>query len=223
MNVYVLHSIAHTVGKPSPGSSQIACRTASIWINRRSIFSMCDLFYNQLSVSGFWSLRQLSKRGYYLNQNKSHFCSVAFQFCVSAKSQRWMGDYYANLTFVNPNLFFFSYNSNPWLFLESTVPGWAVTISHVPLTASSSSSSSPQKWQCVFVLCSVNVFVKKMRVHDLAIPPVTSNLTAQPTRPPPHTQRERAAFSAREGYVIGPDFKTWMRGQGRISIYLFRC
>lgn len=42
-----------------------------------------------------------------------------------------MGDYYANLPFVDSNLFF-SNNSNPWLFLESTVAGLAVTISRVP-------------------------------------------------------------------------------------------
>lgn len=42
-----------------------------------------------------------------------------------------MGGYYANLTFVNLNLSFYI-NSNPWLFLEGTVPGLAVTISHVP-------------------------------------------------------------------------------------------
>lgn len=50
-----------------------------------------------------------------------------------------MGDYYANLTFANSNLFF-SNNSNPWLFLEITVPGLAVTIRHVPPPAASSFS-----------------------------------------------------------------------------------
>lgn len=89
-----------------------------------------------------------------------------------------MGDYYANLTFANSNLFF-SNNSNPWLFLETTVPGLAVTIRHVPPLPPPSLS---QKWLCVCVLCSASVFVKEMRLHDLTIPPVTSNLAAQLAR-----------------------------------------
>lgn len=106
-------------------------------------------------------------------------------------------NYYLHLL-VNLNLFL-SNKCNPWLFLRSAVPGWAVTISRVYcplflfhllflLTPFCRSG-------CVlFVLCSVNVFVKEMRVHDPAIPPVTFDLTAG-SGPPPRTQSERDVSS----------------------------
>lgn len=155
--------------------------------------------------------------GYYLNQNNSLSLITFPVLCFSAKGE-WMTIMLICLLWIL-NLSFCD-NSNPWLFLESTVPGLAVTISHVPLSSAASSSFSyPQKWLCVFVLCSVNVFVKKMRVHDLAIPPVTSNLTAQSARATTsHTQCEMTAFNTCEGYVIWQQFK---RGQREDFFCLF--
>lgn len=155
--------------------------------------------------------------GYYLNQNNSLSLITFPVLCFSAKGE-WMTIMLICLLWIL-NLSFCD-NSNPWLFLESTVPGLAVTISHVPLSSAASSSFSyPQKWLCVFVLCSVNVFVKKMRVHDLAIPPVTSNLTAQSARATTsHTQCEMTAFNTCEGYVIWQQFK---RGQREDFFFCF--
>lgn len=87
-----------------------------------------------------------------------------------------MADCYANLMFVISYLCLAN-NSDSWLFLflETPVNGLPVTFRLAPCRCLLLLS---QKWLSVFVLCSASVFVKEMRVHNLAIPPVTSNLTA---------------------------------------------
>lgn len=83
---------------------------------------------------------------------------------------------YADLMFVisYPRL---ANNSDSWQFLfpETPVNCLPVTFRLAPCRCLLLLS---QKWLSVFVLCGASVFVKEMRVHDLAIPPVTSNLTA---------------------------------------------